>query len=82
MIRDCILFEKQFTLKNESDLLKHGTILYCISPLSILNHNANINTLKYLSKEIYTVDQTFLSQLPEPPLRTLNTIKNILALCK
>jgi hypothetical protein len=82
MIRDCILFEKQFTLKNEADLLKHGTILYCISPLSILNHNANIKTLKYISKEIYTVDQNFLSQLPETPLKTLNTIKNILALCK
>ena len=61
MIRDCILFERPFILENEADLLKHGTILYCISPLSILNHNANIKTLKYLSKEIYTIDQTLMS---------------------
>ena len=80
MIRDCILFERHFILENEADLLKHGTILYCISPLSILNHNANIKTLKYLSKEIYTIDQTFLSKLPEPPLKTLKTIQSILAM--
>ena len=81
MIRDCILFERPFKVKNEEELLKHGIILHKISPLSILNHNATIKTLEYISKEIYTVDQQELQKLPEPPVKVLKTIKDILVLC-
>ena len=79
MIRDLLLFEQPFTVENLPK--KYGNVLVNVSPLAIINHNANILTLCELSKEVYTVDQTFLSDLENKPEKELRVISSILALC-
>jgi len=81
MVRDILLYEQPYTIQNEKEFAKkYGSILRNLSPLAIINHNSNIKTLKFLSKEIYQKDKEELELLPEPPLKILNTLKNILIL--
>ena len=81
MVRDTLLYEQPYTIQNEKEFAKkYGSILRNLSSLSVINHNANIKTLQFLSKEIYQKDQLQLELLPEPPLKILDTIKNILIL--
>jgi hypothetical protein len=51
-----------------------------MSPLTILNHNADINTLRWLSSELYKKDREGLLKLPEPPQKHLRAVQNVLAL--
>ena len=48
-----------------------------INPIVITNHNANINTIKMISKYIYHYDQIDLKKMQFPPSATLSFIENI-----
>jgi hypothetical protein len=52
-----------------------------MNPLVLLNHNANVNTLKNISRIIYTKDTEALSKIPgeEKPVKTLAIFKEILS---
>ena len=81
MIRNILLYENPYTIPDEDNFRKkYGSILSTMSPLSILNHNASINTLRWLSNKLYKNDLEELLKLPEPPKKHLRTIQNILAL--
>lgn len=49
-----------------------------VNPLIILNHNANLNTMKYISQIIYKADKEEMSKMRDPPAKTLFLINNIL----
>ena len=49
-----------------------------IDPLVIMNHNANIATLKMISKKLYPNDILHLNAMPSPPEKTVMTMNNIL----
>jgi hypothetical protein len=50
-----------------------------MNPLVIINHNANINTLKNVAKKVYLQDIEKLSQIPdEKPIKTLQVFNAIL----
>jgi hypothetical protein len=51
-----------------------------VNPLVILNHNANLDTLKKVSRVIYESDQKQLNTMRDPPLKTLFVIDNILTM--
>lgn len=79
MLRDMLLYDQPFVLPHEKEFAKkYGLILSNLSPLSILNHNANINTLQMISHELYPNDLSELQKLPELPLKTIRTIQMIL----
>jgi hypothetical protein len=48
-----------------------------VSPLVILNHNANLNTLKMISSVIYENDKKELEKMRDPPQKILFLIENI-----
>ena len=81
MIRNVLLYKNPYTIPDEVDFRKkYGRILSSMSPLSILNHNADINTLRWLSRELYKKDREDLLKLREPPQKQLRLLQNILAL--
>ena len=81
MIRNVLLYKNPYTIPDEVDFRKkYGRILSSMSPLSILNHNADINTLRWLSRELYKKDRENLLKLREPPQKQLRLLENILAL--
>lgn len=49
-----------------------------VNPLIILNHNANLNTMKHISQIIYQADKKEMSKMRDPPAKTLFLINNIL----
>jgi hypothetical protein len=59
--------------------LKNKAILE-IDPLVIINHNANMNTLKIISEELYPIDIAKLSQMEIQPEKTLTVMNNVLNL--
>jgi len=75
MVRDTLLFVNPFQADTEFN--KYGKMLSKVTPLSILNHNANIKTLRWLSKRMYEIDQKYVPK----ESKQFNTIQNILALC-
>lgn len=82
MVRDILLYTNPFTIPDEAEFrVKYGSLLSNMSPLAILNHNAIIKTLRWISRELYTEDRTGLLALPEPPQKQLRVIQSILALC-
>jgi hypothetical protein len=81
MIRNVLLYKNPYTIPDELDFRKkYGSILSTMSPLTILNHNADINTLRWLSSELYKKDREGLLKLPEPPQKHLRAVQNVLAL--
>jgi hypothetical protein len=81
MIRNVLLYKNPYTIPDEVDFRKkYGRILSSMSPLAILNHNADINTLRWLSGELYKKDREGLLKLREPPQKQLRLLQNILAL--
>ena len=81
MIRNVLLYKNPYTIPDEVEFRKkYGSILSTMSPLAILNHNAGINTLRWLSGELYKKDREGLLKLPEPPQKQLRLLENILAL--
>jgi len=77
MIRDTLLFVNPFVIPNEEEFgKKYGILLSNMSPLAILNHNATIKTLRWISSSLYKIDVSRL-----PPSKQLKTIQSILALC-
>jgi hypothetical protein len=79
MIRELILYQYKFSLPNEREFQKtYGKLLHQLSPLTILNHNANYNTVREISKHIYKVDKEKMIDLEtQPALRVLHTINHI-----
>jgi hypothetical protein len=51
-----ILFEMPYKLKNEMETALDYKNIILISPLVLCTHNANINTVKYISKILYKAD--------------------------
>lgn len=49
-----------------------------VNPLVIINHNANLNTMKYISQIIYQADKEEMTRMRDPPTKTLFLISNIL----
>ena len=49
-----------------------------VNPLVIINHNANLNTMKYISQIIYQADKEEIARMRDPPTKTLFLISNIL----
>ena len=81
MIRNVLLYKNPYTMPDEVEFRKkYGRVLSTMSPLAILNHNAGINTLRWLSRKLYEKDREGLLKLPEPPRKHLRVIQNILAL--
>ena len=81
MIRNILLYKNPYTIPDEDNFRKkYGSILSTMSPLAILNHNASINTIRWLSNDLYKKDLEELLKLPEPPKKHLRTVQNILAL--
>ena len=81
MIRNVLLYKNPYTMPDEVEFRKkYGRVLSTMSPLAILNHNAGINTLRWLSRKLYEKDRGGLLKLPEPPRKHLRVIQNILAL--
>jgi hypothetical protein len=82
MIRDILLYKNYFTIPNEKEFAKkYGKLLSNFSPLSIINHNANIETLKFISKELYPTDLIELEKRNDDVEKFIRIIQNILALC-
>ena len=63
-------------VEQDEKLLKLSTL----SPLTIKNNNANINTLKSLCKGVYDIDIEELSKMEMKPVGTLNKMKEILSI--
>jgi hypothetical protein len=81
MIRDTLLYHNRFSIYKEKEFAKkYGCMLFNLSPLTVLNNNANIHTIKMISKELYEIDKEHLEKLKDKPERQLRTIKNILAI--
>lgn len=81
MLRELILYQYAFSIPNESTFQKtYGKLLSKISPLAILNHNANYQTIRKISKEMYEIDKEKLENLNNKPKKTLQVIDHILAL--
>ena len=81
MIRDTLLYNNQFDIYGEKEFAKkYGSILSSLSPLTILNNNANINTIKQISKELYQIDKEHLERLKDKPVKQLRIINHILAI--
>ena len=49
-----------------------------VNPLVIINHNANLNTMKHISQIIYQADKKEMARMRDPPAKTLFLISNIL----
>jgi hypothetical protein len=49
-----------------------------VNPLVIINHNANLNTMKHISQIIYQADKKKMARMRDPPAKTLFLISNIL----
>jgi len=78
MVIDMLLFKNKYPFQPK-DLRMYGSICE-LSPLAILNHNANINTLRWISKKLYRIDKSKLEAL-DPSLRQIETFNDILVLC-
>lgn len=78
MLRDILLFDNIYNIPNEKEFSKkYGKILSDFSCLSIINHNANINSLKMMSKIIYENDKKEI-KLPKKNISILNNILNLI----
>jgi hypothetical protein len=81
--RDMFIFnffyKHSYTLPNERDVVKKYGKIFNVSPLTLTNYNATVNTLLYLSKKIYKADLDYVSKLPNPPQKTVTLMKSILS---
>ena len=79
MLRELILYKYKFSLPYEKEFQQtYGKLLNDISPLAILNHNANYHTVREISKEIYKIDKEKMKRLNILPTRVLQQIDHIL----
>jgi len=80
MIRDTLLYSYPFEICDEKEFAKtYGKLLRNFCPLALLNHNANIKTLNFISKQIYPSDLIELEKRTDAEKSVL-FIKNILGL--
>jgi hypothetical protein len=75
-----ILYTMPYTIPNEIEFArKYGKYLY-ISPLVLANHNANINSVKAISKIVYAKDVEVFKKMDIKPEKALRTLKENLIL--
>ena len=80
MIRDTLLYSYPFEISDEKDFAKtYGKLLRNFCPLALLNHNANIKTLNFISKQIYPSDLIELEKHSDAE-KSVVFIKNIISL--
>ncbi len=71
-----------YSLPNELDFARMYGKYLLYSSLSLLNHNANVNTLRSISKSLYPEDIEEFKKFSIQPEKVLRTLKDILTLLK
>jgi hypothetical protein len=74
-----LFYDVYYKIPNEQEFCRKYSRIIHISPIIIFNYNANVNTLNFLSKKIYKKDKKELEKLTQPPVKTIQTLINILA---
>jgi len=74
-----ILYDMPFRIPNEQEFSKAFGKIISVSPLVILNHNANIRTLRELSKIIYENDAKEFKNIPEKTRYILTSLIGFLS---
>ena len=74
-----ILYDVPFRIPKEKEFFENHDKILKIRPLVKLNYNANYNTLKNISKILYTHDTQELNKIPDKPTKILNIFNEILS---
>lgn len=77
-----LLYLMPYNLPNELDFARMYGKYLLYSSLALLNHNANINTVKSISKSLYPEDIEEFEKFSIQPEKVLRTLKDILVLIR
>jgi hypothetical protein len=80
MFMNNIFYDMPYKIPNELEFSRKYARISHISPLTLLNYNANVNSMEFISKKIYKKDKKELKKLSHPPQKTLETLTGILNL--
>ena len=75
------LYKRKYTIldvKDEQELMSQNKKYILLSPIVLLNDRANIETIKYISNNLYKKEIKVLNEFPNKPEKILLSFKNIL----
>jgi hypothetical protein len=73
----CILYDHHYTIPDETNFASKYKKIILLSPNVIKNYNANLNTVKALSLQLYREDTNVLKKNKQSK-KTIDTMKSIL----
>lgn len=75
------LYKRKYTIldvKDEQELISQNKKYILLNPIVLLNDRANIDTIKYISNNLYKKEIKVLNEFPNKPEKVLLSFKNIL----
>jgi hypothetical protein len=73
-----LLYDLPYKIPDSNNFFRNYNSVLSVSPIVIKNFNANINTLKFLSKAIFSHDLKEFSKMESKPSETIHLLKLIL----